>query len=98
MSTVDYTESSVPQVVDINNLKVKKDRSALQVAFEIVNQNPDAGPIGGYIFVLATVEDFEKAEAWVYPDVPLKDGKPVEYRRGHRFFIQRFKKISAIIL
>jgi len=95
MSTVDYTESSVPQVVDINDLKVTKDRSALQVAFKIVNTHPEEEPVGGYIFVVASVKDSEKAEAWVYPSVPLKDGKPAEYRRGHRFFIQRFKKVSG---
>jgi uncharacterized coiled-coil protein SlyX len=95
MSTVDYTESSFPKVVDINDLKVKRDRSALQVNFKIVNTQPEEEPIGGYIFVLASVKGAEKSEVWVYPSAPLKNGKPVEYRRGHRFFIQRFKTVTG---
>lgn len=95
MSTVDYTESPLPQVVDINDLTVKRDHSALHVDFKIVNAHPQEDPVGGYIFVLASLKDSEKSEAWVYPSVPLKNGKPVEYRRGHRFFIQRFKKVTG---
>jgi hypothetical protein len=95
MSTVDYTESSVPQLVDINDLKVTRDHSELQVDFKIVNAHPQDEPVGGYIFVLASVKDSEKSEVWVYPSVPLKNGRPVEYSRGHRFFIHRFKKVTG---
>jgi hypothetical protein len=95
MSTVDYTESSFPKVVDINDLKVKRNRSMLQVNFKIINTQPQEEPIGGYIFVLASVKDSEKSEIWVYPSAPLKNGKPVDYRRGHRFFIQRFKTVTG---
>jgi len=31
---------------------------------------------------------------WVYPSSPLKDGLPINYRRGQRFFIQKFKSMS----
>ncbi len=95
MSTADYTESSFPKVVDINDLKVKRDRSALQVNFKIVNIQPQEEPIGGYIFVLASVKGPEKSEVWVYPSALLKNGKPIDYRLGQRFFIQRFKTVTG---
>ena len=95
MSTVDYTESSYPKVVDINDLKVKRDRSELQVNFKIINTQPQEEPISGYVFVLASVKGSEKSEVWVYPSVLLRNGKPVDYRLGHRFFIQRFKTVTG---
>jgi hypothetical protein len=81
--------------VDISDLQVRRDHSELQVDFKIVNAHPEEEPVGGYIFVLASVKDSTKSEAWVYPSVPLKKGKPVEYRRGDRFFIQRFKRVTG---
>jgi hypothetical protein len=95
MSMVDYTESSSPKAVEINDLTVKRNRSELQVDFKIINTQPQEEPIGGYIFMLASVKGSEKLEVWVYPNVTLKNGRPVDYRLGHRFFIQRFKSITG---
>jgi uncharacterized coiled-coil protein SlyX len=95
MSMVDYTESSFPKAVEINDLTVKRNHSELQVDFKIINTQPNEEPIGGYIFMLARVKDSEKSEVWVYPNAMLRNGRPVDYRLGHRFFIQRFKSITG---
>jgi len=95
MATVDYSDSSLPKVVDINDLTVKSDHSALQVNFKIVNTQPQEEPIGGYIFVLARLKGSEDPEVWVYPSAQLKNGRPIDYRLGHRFFIQRFRTVTA---
>jgi uncharacterized coiled-coil protein SlyX len=95
ISTADYTESSSPRIVDINEVKVKRDRSTINVTFRIVNRQLNEGPIGGYIFVLASPKDSDQSEVWVYPSTPLKDGLPVNYRKGLRFLIQRFKTIRS---
>lgn len=95
MSTADYTESSFPKVVEINDLKVKRDRSVLQVNFKIVNAQPQEEPVGGYIFILASVKGSERSEVWVYPSTLLRNGKPIDYKQGHRFFIQRFKTVDG---
>jgi hypothetical protein len=95
MSGVDYTESSFPKSVDINDLKATRDGSTLHVSFRIFNKQTDEEPIGGYIFVLASVKDSEKSEVWIYPNTPIKDGVPVDYRKGTRFFIQRFRTIAG---
>jgi hypothetical protein len=90
----DYTESSSPKLVGIEELKVKRDSSTINVAYRIVNRQSNEEPIGGYIFILANLKDSDQSEVWVYPSSPLKDGLPVNYKRGQRFFIQNFKSIS----
>jgi len=92
---VDYTESPSPKIVDIDEIKVKRDISMINVTFRISNRQPNKEPIGGYIFVLASVKDSDQSEVWVYPSTPLKDGLPVNYRKGLRFLIQRFKTIRS---
>jgi hypothetical protein len=92
---VDYTESPFPRIVDIDEIKVKRDISMINVTFRIVNRQSNKEPIGGYIFVLASVKDSDQSEVWVYPSSPLKDGLPVNYRKGLRFLIQRFKTIRS---
>lgn len=94
VSTSNYTESSSPKVVDIEELKVERDSSTINVAFRIVNRKSNEEPVGGYIFILASARDSDHSEVWVFPSSPLKDGLPANYRRGRRFFIQRFKSIS----
>ncbi len=91
----DHTESSLPKLVDIEELKVKKDGSKINVDFRIVNTQDSEEPIGGYIFVIARIKDSDKSSAWVYPNSPLKDGLPVKYRNGERFFIHRFRSVSS---
>jgi len=95
MSTVDYTESSFPKLVDIDEIKVKRDGSKININFRIINRQSNEEPIGGYIFVLASVKDSDQSEVWVYPNSSLKDGLPANYKNGQRFLIQRFKSISS---
>lgn len=95
VSTGDYTESSSPEIVGIEELKVRRDRSTINVNFRIVNKQSNEEPIGGYIFILASLRDSDQSKVWVYPGSPLKDGLPANHRLGHRFFIQRFKSIST---
>ena len=95
LSKVDHTESSLTKLVDIDELKVERNKSTIKVDFRIINKQVNEEPIGGYIFVLVSIKDSDKSEVWVYPNSPLKDGIPINYRSGQRFFIQRFKSISS---
>ena len=95
MAPADYAESTQPKLVDIDELTVRRDRSTINVDFRIVNTQVNEEPIGGYIFVIARIKDSDKGEVWVYPSSLLKDGTPVNYRSGQRFFIQRFKSVSS---
>jgi hypothetical protein len=93
--TGDHAESSLTTLVDIDELKIERNKSTINVDFRIINKQLDDEPIGGYIFVFARIKDSDKSEVWVYPNSQLKDGLPVNYRNGQRFFIQRFKSISS---
>jgi hypothetical protein len=93
--TVDHAESSLMTLVDIDELKIERNKSTINVDFRIINKQLNEEPIGGYIFVCARIKDSDKSEVWVYPNSQLKDGLPVNYRNGQRFFIQRFKSISS---
>ena len=94
-STGNYTESSLPKIVDIEDVNVRRDGATLYVTFRIINRQENEEPLGGYIFVLASPKDSDPSEVRVYPSSPLKDGLPVNYTRGHRFFIERFMSIDS---
>ncbi len=95
MSTGGYSESSLPKIVGIEDLKVRKDGSKINVTFMIKNKQLNEEPIGGYIFILTSIKDSDKSEVWVYPSSPLKDGLPANYRRGDRFLIKRFRTMIS---
>ncbi len=94
-STGGYIESSSTKLVSIEELKILRDRSTIDVTFRIKNRQLNEEPISGYIFLLTSIKDSDQSEVWVYPSSPLKDGLPTNYRRGQRFLIQRFKTISS---
>ena len=88
-------DSELREVVGIEDLKVERGGLAVDVTFRIVNRQPNEGPVEGYIFVLARVRDSDQPQAWVYPRSPLREGLPVDYRNGYRFFIWNFMSISS---
>ncbi|MFB0519928.1 MAG: hypothetical protein ACETWD_00680, partial [Desulfatiglandales bacterium] len=90
-----YTESSLPKIVDIEEVNIRRDGATLYVTFRIINRQENEEPLGGYIFVLVSPKDSDPSEVWVYPSSSLKDGLPVNYRKGERFLIQRFKTITS---
>ncbi|UCF72901.1 MAG: hypothetical protein JSW35_00020, partial [Deltaproteobacteria bacterium] len=90
-----YTELPLPTIVDIEDVNIRRDGATLYVTFRIVNRQSDEEPLGGYIFVLASPKDSDPSEVWVYPRSPLKEGLPVNHRKGERFLIQRFKTITS---
>ena len=95
MPTDGSTEPSLPKPVSIEELTAGRDGPTIHVTFKVVNEQPDEVPVGGYIFVLASPKD--QSEVWVYPSSPIKEGLPVNYTSGHRFFIQNFMPISTTL-
>jgi len=55
--TVDHAESSLTTLVDIDELKIERDKSTINVDFRIINKQLNEEPIGGYIFVFARILD-----------------------------------------
>jgi hypothetical protein len=87
-------EPSFPEVVDISQLTVAQKDRVLTVTFTIINTQEHT-PLSGRVFVLAQVKGSDHDEMLVYPSCPLNNGLPVDFQRGQRFVIQRFKTISS---
>jgi hypothetical protein len=88
-------EPTFPDLIDIAQIKVERENRALMVSFNIINTRETNEPIRGHIFVLARLKAPDHSEILVYPNVPLKDGLPVNYQQGQRFVIQRFKAVKS---
>lgn len=87
-------EIVTPKVVELKDLKIKRDKPKIRVAFKVVNKQLNNEALGGYIFIFFSIKDSDKSKVWVYPETALKEGLPVNYRKGQRFLIKRFKLIN----
>ena len=67
----------------------------LKVNFKLVNIHQDESPVSGYVHIIAINKDADPPQLWTYPKVALRDGFPVDYKRGQLFFIKRFKTIRG---
>ena len=88
---------SIPQeqFVDIKDLAIRKEGKKLTIRFNIVNMHKDKRPIDGYVHIIAFDKNSDSPLFLPYPEVALKDGIPVEFKRGQPFFIKRFKTIRG---
>jgi len=87
-------EPSFPELVDISQLTVTHQDRVLTVTFKIINTQKDT-PISGHIFVLAQLKGSDHDEVLIHPSCPLNEGLPVDFQRGQRFRIKRFKTITS---
>ena len=87
-------EPSFPELVDISQLTVTHKDRVLTVTFNIINTQKDT-PISGHIFVLAQLKGSDHDEMLIHPSCPLNEGLPVDFKRGQRFTIRRFKTVTS---
>ena len=87
-------EPSFPELVDISQLTVTHKDRVLTVTFNIINTQKDT-PITGHIFVLAQLKGSDHDEMLIHPSCPLNEGLPVDFKRGQRFTIRRFKTVTS---
>jgi len=84
-----------PHVVDIKDMVIQKLNARVIVSFKLVNIQPGESSVGGYIHVIATGRDANPSQEWTYPTEKLKNGAPLNFRRGLPFLIQRFKPYNC---
>ncbi len=89
------SQSPVYDIVDIKDLDTRKEETMVKVHFKLVNMHQDEAPVSGYVHIIAMNKDTEPLQLWTYPKVALKNGLPVDYKRGQLFFIKRFKTIRG---
>ncbi|HJX34376.1 MAG TPA: hypothetical protein VJ373_04300 [Desulfatiglandales bacterium] len=87
----DRDEQKTPSIVDIKDVVIKKEGSAIVLDFRLANATQEQYAIEGYLHIIAMDKKGNYPQEWSYPRDTLKDGFPVDFRLGQSFFIQRFK-------
>ena len=91
----DEDEGSPPSVVDIKDMLIQTQGHRMTVDFKLVKQDPDETAIQGYIHMIALDSYDTPPPERTFPRVTLRDGTPVNFRRGQLFLIQRFKPVQG---
>lgn len=89
------TEEKAEVLVDIRDLEIQKEETRLTLNFRLVNLDSGENAVGGYVHAIAKIEESDPPQSVSYPVEKLKEGIPVNYRRGQPFLIQRFKPMKA---
>jgi hypothetical protein len=81
--------------VEIKDLATLKEEGKLTVSFKIVNTNQEDTPFRGYVHIIVTDKESDPPQLWTYPKVALRDGVPINYKRGRLFVIKNFRTIRG---
>lgn len=88
-------EDSQETPVDIEDLEIKKANNNLTVFFNLINIHEGNKSVNGYVHIIAIDKKSDPPQLWTYPKVALRNGIPVDYKRGQPFLIKRFKTIRG---
>lgn len=77
--------------VQIEDFVIEGESSELSVDFKLVNAKRGDDAMEGYIHIIAVDHNKEPYPEWNDSKDMLKDGLPLNFRRGQPFLIQRFK-------
>ena len=88
-------EEPMEGMVEIKDVATSKEDAKLTVSFKIVNIGQGDKPLRGYVHIIVTDKGTETPQCWTYPKVALRDGLPIEYKRGRLFVIKRFRTIRG---
>jgi len=82
--------------VTINNVEINKKGGEVNVVFDVVNQHDPADPAMGYVTVINRAERAGKPWIEAWPPMRLSPlGRPLNYRRGTPFSVQRYRRLKA---
>jgi len=89
-------EGAPPEpVVIIQGLATKRIGERLSVAFRLARAKPDRRQLAGYLFIIAATAS-DPPRFWTYPkQVPLKDGVPVDHKRGWAFKVRNYRMFEG---
>jgi cell division protein FtsB len=88
--------TSKKELIDIQNLAVKKEGSLLNITLKIVKLNTsDNTMLNGYMYLIGLNRQTTPPRTWTYPYVKVVDELPENFSRGQRFGIQRFREIQC---
>jgi len=96
-SPAEEEKDSAPEIsVEISDLAFFKKEDALTVEFNLVNMLDEDKPASGYVHIIAINRETNPHRVWAYPRCRLLNELPVDYKRGQRFYIKRFKAIKGV--
>ena len=88
-------EAPKEATVEIKDLATRKEEGKLTVSFKIVNTDQGDTPLRGYVHIIVTDKESDPLQLWTYPKVALRDGVPIDYKRGRLFVIKNFRTIRG---
>lgn len=88
-------EESLAPTVEIKDLDTRKEEEKLTVRFKIAKTDQSDSPLRGYVHIIATDKKSDPPQSWTYPKVALRDGLPINYKRGRLFVIKHFRTIKG---
>lgn len=88
-------DSPSQAVVDVKDLKLRRDGALLRVDFRVVNIREKEESVRGYVHVIAMDNSSNPPQFWTFPKVALKEGLPVEPKSGYLFVIRNYKTIRS---
>lgn len=89
-------EPKVSEHVKISNVKVGGRGGDLSVVFDVANQHDPNDPAMGYVTVVARAQRADKPWIEAWPPMRLSPlGRPLNYRRGTPFSVQRYRRLRA---
>ncbi len=88
-----------PANILVKNLEIWQGANSNDFKFRFTLKNVDSerGKIAGHTFVVLKPEEGSEEPSRAFPWSPLKDGKPVIFKRGRYFSISNFKLISGTL-
>lgn len=94
LAEVGGAEEKSTEIVDIKDIRIRIENSEMKVDFKLVNVQP-GDVVGGYVHTILLGSDLNPPPEWTYPREPVKNGVPLNFRRGYSFSILRFKPIEG---
>ena len=85
----------VEPVVEIRNLTTKRRGGKLSVTFRLIKTMPDRNQVKGYIFMIAANSESDPPQLWTHPRAALKNGEPINYKRGQFFKVRNYRIIRG---
>ena len=91
-------EASPEPVVTIQRLTTKRSGERFSVNFRLDRTRPDGRQLRGHLFIIAANAASDPPRFWTRPRVDLKDGVPVDYKRGQAFKVRNYRIIRENLI
>jgi len=82
-------------MVSVENLTFQRKNTRLTVFFKLAKTAGDAIPLRGYLHMIIVDKNVEPPQVRTFPHEVLKDGIPMNFKRGQLFVIKHFRVVRG---